>query len=148
MSFIETTSDPKTNDIGIEIDANENSFVPLFLNEGWMNGLVTIYEQHIDSEGVILTNNAFEGLLDSRDLDPEKRLILANIASVWADFDKEAGTRTNTKSQQRHYPTDTAFDHAAKAKRKIYWGRKAPSTASYGYNTTRPSNQFPEPELP
>ncbi len=145
---IETTSEPKTNDIGIEIDANENSFVPLFLNEGWMNGPVTIYEQHYDSLGLIFTSNVFEGLLDSRDLDPEGRKILANITSVWADFDKEAGTRTNTKSQQRNYPTDTAFDHVAKAKRKIYWGRKAPSSASYGYDTTRPRSKFPDPELP
>ncbi len=91
---IESTSEPKTNDIGIEIDANENSFVPLFLNEGWMNGPVTIYEQHYDDLGLIFTSNVFEGLLDSRDLDPEERKILANITSVWADFDKEASSVT------------------------------------------------------
>lgn len=145
---IETTSEPKTNDIGIEIDANENSFVPLFLGNNWMNGPVTIYEQHYDSQGLILTKNVFEGLIDSRDIDPEKKKILVNISSVWADFEKEAGIRTNTKSQQRHYAGDTAFDHVARAKRKIYWGKEAPASSRAGTNTRPDNNRFPPPEQP
>lgn len=129
---IETTSEPKTNDLTIELDANENSFVALFLNEGWMNGPVTVYEQHRDELGVILTKNVFEGLIDSRDLDPEKKKISEVVASVWADFEKSAGIKTNTKSQQRFYSSDTAFDHVARAKRKIYWGRQAPSSLQEG----------------
>lgn len=41
---IEIILELKINDIGIEIDVNENSFVLLFFNEGWMNGFVIIYE--------------------------------------------------------------------------------------------------------
>lgn len=139
---IETTSSPKTNDVGIELDANENSFVPLFMGEGWINGSITIYEQHYDEQGLILTKNMFEGLLDSRDLDPEKKKVEVTAASVWADFDKAAGNRTNTKSQQRHYPGDTGFDHVAKARRKIYWGREAPSSSQAGSDTNDTNDRF------
>lgn len=136
LDDIETSSEPKTNDLTIDLDANENSFVALFLNEGWMNGPVTVYEQHRDELGVILTKNVFEGLIDSRDLDPEKKKISVVVASVWADFEKQSGIKTNTKSQQRHYVGDTAFDHVARAKRKIYWGRESPkSSQEGGYGT-------------
>ena len=142
---IETTSEPKTNDLTIELDANEPSFVALLLNEGWMNGPVTVFEQHYDNEGLILTKNAFEGLLDSRSMDPEKKTISLTVSSVWSDFEKQAGIRTNTKSQQRIYSGDTGFDHAAKASRKIYWGREAPASSTAGTTTT--TSKFANPEL-
>lgn len=144
---IETTSEPNPNDVGIELDAKENSFVPLFMTEGWMNGSITIYEQHYDEQGLIFTKNVFEGLLDSRDLDPEKKKIEVTAASVWADFDKAAGNRTNTKSQQRHYPGDTGFDHVAKARRKIYWGREAPSSSQSGSDANDTNDRFQLPRL-
>lgn len=144
---IEVTSEPKTNDIGIKLDANDPSFVPLMLNSGWMNGPVTIFKQVFDDMGVIFTKNVFEGLLDTRDIEPEKRLIMAKVSSVWADFDKQAGIRTNTKSQQRYYAGDTAFDHVAKARRKLYWGRNAPSSGPHGQNVDSPGNRFPDPRI-
>lgn len=132
VSDIEITSEPKTNDLDIDLDANENSFVAYFLNSGWANGPVTVYEQHWDDEGAILTKNVFEGLIDDFSMDEKSRKITEKVASVWADFEKQAGTRTNSKSQQRFYPNDTGFDHVARAKRKIYWGKKTPSPAMSG----------------
>lgn len=129
---IETTSEPKTNDINIELDANENSFIAYFLNEGWANGPVTIYEQHWDDQGVIYTKNVFEGLIDDFKADEKDRKVTEKVSSVWADFEKQAGIRTNSKSQQRFYPTDTAFRHVARARRKIYWGKKTPSPSLAG----------------
>ncbi|QJR79602.1 hypothetical protein CA267_001715 [Alteromonas pelagimontana] len=122
----ETTSDPKTNDITIPLDANEKTFVALFLGSGWMNGEVIVYEHHRDDEGEIFTKNVYQGLLDDFSISEEKRQIDVNAASIWSDFEKTSGIRTNTASQQRFYPDDTGFRHVSKAQRKIYWGKEAP----------------------
>ncbi|ANB27232.1 hypothetical protein A6F57_19835 [Alteromonas stellipolaris] len=127
---IEITSEPATNDVTVTLDARDRTFVAYFLQEGWMNGSATIYEQFADKDGVILTLNIFQGFVDSRDLIPEKQKIDVVLASVWADFEKQSGTKTNSGSQQRYYPSDTAFDHVARAQRKIYWGKPAPVTTT------------------
>ncbi|WP_334029690.1 hypothetical protein [Alteromonas sp. P256] len=129
---IEVTSEPSTNEFSLTLDVRDGAFIPYFLNKGWNNSEVTIYEQHGDESGVILTLNVFEGFIDSRDVIKKTRKIDVVLASVWADFEKQAGTKTNSGSQQKHFPEDTAFDHVARAKRKIYWGKNAPVASSSG----------------
>lgn len=139
---VETTSEPTTNDINIKLNTEENSFLATFLSPGWMNGTVIIYEHHRDDEGEILTKNIYQGLIDSFSADEDDEVITVSVASVWADFEKTAGIKTNTQSQQRFYPDDTAFDHAAQASKTIYWGKKAPDATT----TTTTSGGYSAPE--
>jgi len=52
-------------------------------------------------------------------------LVTVEVASHWADFDKTAGRRTNTHSQQLHFPNDTGFQFAGDAINDFLWGRTA-----------------------
>ena len=117
---IEVTSEPSTNEFTLTLDARDGAFIPYFLNKGWNNSEVTIFEQHGDELGVIITLNVFEGFIDSRDIIKKTMKIDVVLASVWADFEKQSGTKTNSGSHQKYFPDDTAFDHVARAKRKIY----------------------------
>ena len=129
---IEVTSEPSTNEFTLTLDTRDGAFIPYFLNKGWNNSEVTVYEQHGDAQGVIITLNVFEGFIDSRDINVKSKRIDVVLASVWADFEKQSGTKTNSGSHQKHFPNDTAFDHVARAKRKIYWGKNAPVASSNG----------------
>ncbi|AXT40266.1 DUF2163 domain-containing protein [Alteromonas sp. BL110] len=142
---IEVTSEPATNEFNTTLDARDGAFIPYFLNKGWNNSEVTVYEQHADELGVIVTLNVFEGFIDSRDIFKETRKIDAVLASVWADFEKQAGTKTNSGSHQKYYPDDTAFEHVARAKRKIYWGKNAPVASSSGSSSG--SGRFDLPRI-
>lgn len=123
---IEVTSDPKTNDIPIDLEAHENTFVGLLLSSDWMNKPLTIYKYIWDDQGEILTKNAFQGLLSDFELSESSQTVSIIVSSIWADFEKTAGIRTNPASQNRWYPGDTAFKHAVQAMKKIYWGKAAP----------------------
>lgn len=126
---IETTSTPKTNDIKLEFDANEKTLVALFLSGSWMNAPLTIYERLIDAQGEISTQIIFQGYISAYSLNEPNRSIDVDVSSIWADFDKTTGRKTNPKSQQRFYPTDTGFRFASQADLTIYWGKEAPDTS-------------------
>lgn len=141
LDDIETTSEPKVNDVTLKIGTYENSFKALFLGHGWMNGLVVIYEHHRDWQGEIFTKNIYQGLISDFGIDEPKETMEINISSIWADFEKTAGIKTNAKSQQRFYPNDTAFEHASLATNKIFWGRKSPDA-----NAAPTGSALPQPE--
>ena len=142
---IEATSEPATNEFTLMLDVRDGAFIPYFLNKGWNNSEVTIFEQHGDESGVIITLNVFEGFIDSREIIRKTMKIDVVLASVWADFEKQAGTKTNSGSHQKYYPDDTAFDHVARAKRKIYWGKNAPVASSSGSSSG--SGRFDLPRI-
>jgi hypothetical protein len=130
MPDIEITSDPKTNDVSIELADPERIFITAFLSQPWMNRTCTIFKVIEDKNGdVILTKNAFQGFLSDFSINSEQSTIEITASSIWADFEKTAGIKTNAKSQQRYYPTDTAFEHSSKAIEKVYWGKDAPGVS-------------------
>jgi len=126
---IEVTSEPKTNDISIDTQAHENTFVGLLLSGDWMNKPLTIYKHIWDDQGEILTKNAFQGLLSDFEITEEDNVASLVVSSIWADFEKTASIRTNPSSQQRFYPGDRAFEWAVQAMKKVYWGKASPTAA-------------------
>nr|WP_136252881.1 hypothetical protein [Ningiella ruwaisensis] len=133
MPEIEITAQPKTNDISIDFSDPEGVLINAFLGASWMNKPCKIRKHiHDSDDNQILVKSAFEGLLSEVKINTEKSELEVTASSIWADFEKTAGIKTNSKSQQRYYPTDTAFDHAAKAKEKVYWGKDAPSGTGSG----------------
>jgi len=84
-----------------------------------------------DRDGnLIFSENAFQGLLSGFSIDPESSQFTLIMSSVWADFERVSGVKTNPSSQQRFFPFDTAFEHAVNAKDKLYWGKDAPNDFS------------------
>lgn len=125
---IEMTSEPKINEVDVVIDAVDGIFAGLILSEAWMNRKLTVTSLVIDKTGAVAgANIAFIGLLSEFSLDESTRELNLGVASVWKDFEKTAGIRSNTASQQRFYPGDTALDHAAAATKDVYWGKVNPN---------------------
>lgn len=139
---IEITSMPRTNDIKIELIDVNKTIVTELLSNAWMNKDCEILKLFQKPDGeVILVKSAFEGSLTDFEISEKDSKVELTMTSVWADFEKEAGIKTNLKSQQRFYPNDTAGRHASEAIKKVYWGKDAPrSTMTYnggnggGYN--------------
>ena len=128
---IEVTSDLKLNNTSINIDAADNAIIGPFLSPGWMNKPCSIIKVITDPDGNALLNKVvFEGLLSSISINSKKSVIKITASSIWADYEKVSGIKTNNKSQQRFYPTDTAFEHSQAATKKVYWGSDAPRLGS------------------
>lgn len=128
---IEQTNEPKMGDINPIIYSADNSFTGLFLSENWMNKPFEVRRQIYNKRGGLVdTVVVFSGYVSSFDIDHEDSRIKLTVSSVWADFEKTSGTRTNLSSQQRHYPDDWAFRHSASAVKKIPWGKPGVSPVS------------------
>lgn len=124
---VEVTSDPRINNTKIGIDAADNTILSAFLSGGWMNKPCQIIKVITSTDGVpILTKVAFDGLLSDFSIDANKSKVTLTVSSIWADYQKVSGIKTNPKSQQRYYATDTAFEHSQSAMKKLYWGADAP----------------------
>lgn len=143
---IEITSAPKINDIDIELNDADGTLATAFLSGAWMNQQFRIEKQLRDKfDEIILTKVAFEGLLSDISIDTEASTIEQVVSSIWSDYEKVSGIKTNPKSQQRYYPNDTAFEHAANAKNKIYWGREAPGASNGGGGGGGNGSRFNDP---
>jgi hypothetical protein len=145
MEEIEITSEPRTNDNGIVFSDPDRAITTAFLSGKWMNKTCSIIKVFENKNGVqILSKNAFEGLISDYSIDYEGSTVEATVSSIWADFEKQSGIKTNPKSQQRFYPNDTAFEHSAKATNKVYWGKDAPAGTGGGAGIPAGS-KFPTP---
>lgn len=130
VSDIEMTSAPKINEVDITLDAVDGIFAGLILSENWMNRKLTIRRFIIANGAVAGASIIFVGLLGEFDLIESSRELDIKASSVWKDFEKTAGIRSNTASQQRFYPGDTALDHAAAATKDTYWGKEKPASTT------------------
>ena len=144
---IEITSTPKTNDISISLVDVNASLVTELLSGNWINKDCAIFKLFQDQQGdTILVKSAFEGSLTGFEIDEESSTIDLTVTSVWADFEKASGIKTNLKSQQRYYPNDTAGRHSSEAIKKIYWGKDAPKSEVSIYSNGGIRSGFTEPE--
>lgn len=133
---IEITSTPKINDSNITLFDADYSLTTLFLSQPYMNRHCGIYKIIKDEDGnEILTKIVFEGLITDASPDAENNMVELTVSSIWADYEKVAGVRTNPASQQRFEPTDTAFEHTSQADKTIYWGKDAPSSSGGSANS-------------
>lgn len=138
---IELTGTPKTEDTNIVIDGTDSVFFGLIQSQNWMNQSVIVTSLVCDADNtLILSKVAYDGLISdfSISTNGEYELTL-KVSSIWKDFEKTSGIKTNYQSQSRHYPTDTAFEHSAKATKDIQWGKESTRARS---NTTVNTSKF------
>jgi hypothetical protein len=131
---IEINSTPKVEDSDIVIDGNDSIFTGLLLSQNWMNNPLQIIQLYNDKNGdLIRAEIAYDGLLSDVSIDTSGSYeITLTVSSIWKDFEKQAGIKTNSTSQNIHYPNDTGFEHTAKATKSVPWGKSGNGRSSLG----------------
>lgn len=148
---VEITSEPKINDNDIVIHTHDKTIQTAVLSDVWMNKQVTQYKVRHDAQQIAFFSKIeFQGLLSDYSISEKDNSITLKSSSIWADFEKQVGIRTNLQSHQRHYPGDTAMRHSANATKKVYWGKDNPnssfsSNVSGGGNGNNPINPPTQP---
>ena len=68
----------------------------------------------------------YKGTIDGFDINEKNTESFVNlkVVSHWADFDKVAGRKTNSASQQRFFSSDVGFDFSSEMVQDIKWGRR------------------------
>ena len=128
VSDAKETAGVKVNSMDITVSAVEQSFMSLFLSSDYINKQVLIQRAVIDDNNTIIGQpiDFFDGRIISFDMkeSDSSSEISIEIASHWSDFDKIQCRRTNTNSQQFHFPDDRGFDYASSAITTLKWGRQ------------------------
>lgn len=134
LGDVEITSEPKTNDNEIVIHTHNNAIQTAMLSDVWMNKTITQYKvRHKADQTIILAKIEFQGLISDYSIDEKSNALTVTSSSIWADFDKQIGIRTNLQSHQKYFPGDTGMRHSANAIKKIYWGKDNPANTGNSY---------------
>jgi hypothetical protein len=147
---IEITSTPKVDDISIVLDGTDSIFTGLFLGQTWMNQPLELVLLYLDRDGsTIYSEVAYSGLISEVSINTNKTYeVDVTVSSVWKDFEKQAGIKTNPTSQQIHYPTDTGFEHVANATKTSPWGKAGNGRSNPDGTTNKRTPSFTLPVIP
>lgn len=119
----------KSNIIPFELTSANQAYMSMFLTENPTNAKLTLWAAFVDETSTILADpiEAFAGYVDdwesSENIETNDSSIVLNAASIWGDFEKMAGRKTNSPSQQIYYPDDSGFEFAAQIVKDLKWGK-------------------------
>ena len=117
----------QVNETSLTLSGVDQVYISAFLNNDYIDKSITFYKAVLDDSDTVIGSPivVFDGLINGFEItDSDTRSeIEINCASHFKDFEKENGRRTNTNSQQMHFPDDKGFDFAAKIVTDIRWGR-------------------------
>jgi len=123
------SSDLRVGQVDITFTAVDTTTVALLLNNNYMNKRVVIYRAILDSDYSFTSDDiftVFDGKIMNysiRETDKSATVVMT-VASLFADFERRNGRKTNPASQQIHFSGDLGMDFSAQIVKDIKWGRK------------------------
>lgn len=130
FDLITETGEAKVNQINISLSGADDSPSGLpsyFLNNNYVDTRVVIYRVFLNSNLQIIDQPVmmFDGEIQSFAINETGKTSTLNIisASVFYDFDRIAGRRTNESSQNAFFPNDKGMEFAAVLLDKVLWGK-------------------------
>lgn len=119
----------RSNNLDFELTGVNQSYIAQFLTDAPTNAPLSLHLAFIDDEGAIIDDpiELFLGLVDNfelkEDISGKKSVLTLTAASVWIDFERIAGRKTNTASQNIFFPGDLGFQFASQIVKDLSWGR-------------------------
>lgn len=129
LSFdtISETGQARVNQVNFTLSGASNTITNLFLNNDYVDRRIVIYRMFYNNESVIIGTPVmlFDGEMTSFSINESGTTSTVNVtsSSVFYDFDRIAGRRTNSASQQMHFPNDKGMDFASAVDDRIKWGK-------------------------
>lgn len=120
------SQDLRVNSLSLTYSNVGTSYVGAFLNNDWINRQATIARAVLLNGSIVGTPiTIFDGKISSFTINENKTEsdLSVQISSHWADFQKKAGRRTNSNSQQFFFSGDLGFEYASSLVRDLKWGR-------------------------
>jgi hypothetical protein len=129
MSFdtVTETGEAKVNQINLAISGASSTYTSLFLNNDYVDRRVVVYRiffnqqlQIIDSP-VMLFDGEIQSFLINETGDTSTLSVTS--ASVFYDFERTNGRRTNDTSQKAFFPNDNGLKYSAITLEDLKWGK-------------------------
>ena len=127
LSAVTESSEIQVSNITVTFTGADQTITSLFLSNPYLEKEAEIYKGFIDSNEALIADPflLFKGRIESFSINEtiNNSRVNVSIASHWADFSKVEGRKTNTGSQQLHFPDDLGFEFASQTVQDIKWGR-------------------------
>lgn len=124
---IQETGQARVNQINFALSGASNTITNLFLNNNYVDRRIVVYRYFFNEQSVAIGTPVmlFDGEMTSFQINESGTSSTVNVtsSSVFYDFDRINGRRTNTTSQQTHYAFDKGMDFASVVDDRIKWGK-------------------------
>ena len=124
---ITETGQARVNQINFALSGASKTITNLFLNNNYVDRRIVIYRHFFNNESVAIGTPVmlFDGEMTAFQINESgtSSTVSVTSSSVFYDFDRIAGRRTNTTSQQTHYAFDKGMDFASVVDDRIKWGK-------------------------
>jgi len=128
LTGVTDTEEVRVNTVQITVQAATSKFRDVILNGDYLHRTFRIYK-------VLINPNTMQPAVDPIQIysgqitgasatdTPETTTVDIATASEFYDFERIAGRKTNTGSQQRYFPGDRGMEYATIANNNINWGK-------------------------
>jgi hypothetical protein len=129
FSNITESSDLRVGQVDLTFTAVDTTTVALLLNNNYMNKRVVIYRAILENDYSFTSDDVFT-VFDGRIMNYSIRetdstaTVTMTVASLFADFERKNGRRSNDASQQSVFSGDLGMNFSAEIVKDIKWGRK------------------------
>ena len=127
FDLVTETGEAKVNQINIAISGASNTYTNLFLNNDYVDRRAVIYRAFFNNSMQIVGSPVmlFDGEIQSFSINEtgETSTLSVSCASVFYEFTKINGRRTNDTSQKALFPNDDGFKYSAITTEDIKWGK-------------------------
>ena len=125
---VSETGQPRIQTVTIALSGINNTFTNLFLNNSYVNTRAVIYRIFVNANHVIQGSPVmiWDSEITSYTITDSEKTTQVDVktSSVFFDFEKTRGRRTNNPSQQAFHPGDKGFEFATVDTKDIRWGKK------------------------
>lgn len=129
LSFdtVTETGQARVNQVNFSLSGASNTITNLFLNNNYVDRRIVIYRQFFNNQSVAIGTPVmlFDGEMTAFNINESGTSSTLNVtsSSVFYDFDRINGRRTNTTSQQTIFAFDKGMDYASVVDDRIKWGK-------------------------
>ena len=129
LSFdtVTETGEAKVNQINLSLSGASNTYTNLFLNNDYVDRRIVVYRIFFNNQMQILGSPVmmFDGEIQSYVINETGATSTLSItsASVFYEFERVNGRRTNDASQKAIFPTDNGLKYSAITLEDLRWGK-------------------------
>ena len=128
FSQVAESSDIRINQLIMTFTAVDTTTLALLLNDDYINTRVVIYRALLDDDYAFTSDDVFtlfDGKITGYQIREEETTstIQIIVASMFADFERVNGRKTNPASQKLHFPDDEGMQYSASIVKEMKWGR-------------------------
>lgn len=127
-SGVREIDEVRVNNINVTFSGATNTYINIALNDNYLHRPFRIYKVFLNNSNMALLTDPvliYDGAITGASVEESQSesTVTFQTANEFYDFERQAGRRTNSGSQQAFYPGDRGMEYSTITISDIRWGR-------------------------